>query len=92
MFQLEDANDCEEKTKVMRAENESRRDCKKAKSPVVCQKQFYIPSTCPDRFFNEQPSLEDDLSPLLDVSRDIELRSDDWPIDPDGDSEAFYQS
>ena len=31
----------------------------------------------------------DESSPLLDISKDIEQCSEDWPIDPDGNSDIY---
>lgn len=42
--------------------------------------------------FEDEGYKSGDSSPLLDVSNDIERRSDDWPIDPEGNSVILSNS
>lgn len=55
----------------------------------------YIPSTnnpC-DIFEHGGTGYQsNESSPLLDISNDIERHSDDWPIDPDGNSVILSNS
>ena len=51
------------------------------------RRQKCVPST--NQRYGAYGSENEDRSPLLDVSNDIEQCSDDWPIDPDNQSEIY---
>ena len=41
---------------------------------------------------NGGSSFEEDTTPLLDMSNDVEQKSDAWPIDPEGNSVIITNS
>ena len=52
----------------------------------------YIPTTRnTDWSSGNNASDSDETCPLLDISKDIEQLSEDWPIDPDGNSVMYSE-